>query len=40
MVPLAVTTGRARRIDADGAMWLQVLETTGQPLLLPPGSGE
>jgi hypothetical protein len=35
-----VTTGRARRIDPDGAMWLQVLETTGQPLLLPPGSGE
>ena len=40
MVPLSVTTGRARRIDPDGAMWLQVLETTGQPLLLPPGCGE
>lgn len=40
MVPLAVTTGRTRRIDPDGALWLQVLETTGQPLLLPPDHGE
>lgn len=36
MVPLSVATGRTRRIDPDGAMWLQVLETTGQPHLLPP----
>lgn len=35
MVPLRVATGRSRRIDPDGSMWLQVLETTGQPLLLP-----
>lgn len=36
MVPLAVATGRSRRVDPDGPMWLQVLETTGQPNLLPP----
>jgi 6-phosphofructokinase 1 len=39
LVPLAVATGRSRRVDPDGGLWLQVLETTGQPLLLPPPDG-
>lgn len=33
LVPLAASTGRRRRVDPDGALWLEVLESTGQPTL-------
>jgi 6-phosphofructokinase 1 len=32
-VPLAHVTGQHKRIDPDGALWLSVLESTGQPRL-------
>lgn len=34
LVPLRAVTGRQRRIDPDGALWLEALESTGQPSLL------
>ena len=32
-VPLSVVTGQQKRINPDGALWLSVLESTGQPRL-------
>jgi 6-phosphofructokinase 1 len=32
-VPLSRVTGQRKRIDPDGALWLSVLESTGQPRL-------
>ncbi len=32
-VPLAYATGQRKRVDPDGALWLSVLESTGQPRL-------
>jgi len=32
-VPLALITGEKKRVDPDGAQWLSVIETTGQPRL-------
>jgi len=33
LVPLAAVAGRHRRIDPDDGLWLEVLESTGQPAL-------
>jgi 6-phosphofructokinase 1 len=33
LVPLAAVARRHRRIDPDGGLWLEVLESTGQPAL-------
>ena len=33
-VPLTLITGDKKRVDPDGAQWLSVIETTGQPRLI------
>lgn len=33
-VPLAVATSASKRIDPAGALWLAIMETTGQPALV------
>jgi 6-phosphofructokinase 1 len=34
--PLSLVTAHRRRVDPDGALWLAVTETTGQPRLVAP----
>jgi len=34
--PLSLVTAHKRRVDPDGALWLAVTETTGQPRLVAP----